>query len=99
MMDKLKINDVVKVEDNERDGYYLILTKKRSEVLKKELLNIKSITIDSKIDYQIKTDTFLFKDNPSGTNTKIFIPDVNKKSEELISHILMMKKKSKFVYN
>jgi DNA mismatch repair protein MutS len=98
MMDKLKINDVVKVEDNERDGYYLILTKKRSEVLKKELLNIKSITIDSKINYQIKTETFLFKDNPSGTNTKIFIPDVNKKSEELISHILMMKKKSKFFY-
>jgi len=96
MIEKLKIQDAVKVENNDRDGYYLILTKKRSEVLKKELENIKSIKIDNK--YEIKTNTFEFRDNPKASNTKIFIPDVIKKSDELIKHILMMKKKSKIYY-
>jgi len=95
MFDKIKANDTIKVESNDRDGYYLILTKKRSEVLKKALETIKFITID---DEKIKTDTFEFRDNPKASNTKIFIPDVNKKSDELINHILMMKKKSKLYY-
>ena len=95
MFDKIKANDTIKVESNDRDGYYLILTKKRSEVLKKALETIKFITID---DEKIKTDTFEFRDNPKASNTKIFIPDVNKKSDELINHILMMKKKSKLHY-
>lgn len=96
MFDKLKVSDCVKVENNERDGYYLILTKKRSEVLKKELENIKTIKIEDNLS--IKTDTFEFRDNPKASNTKIFIPDVNKKSDELINHILLMKKKSKIFY-
>jgi DNA mismatch repair protein MutS len=96
MIEKLKIQDAIKVENNDRDGYYLILTKKRSEVLKKELDSIKSIKIDT--NYEIKTNTFEFRDNPKASNTKIFIPDVNKKSDELINHVLMMKKKSKIFY-
>jgi DNA mismatch repair protein MutS len=95
MCDKIKANDTIKVESNDRDGYYLILTKKRSEILRKELESLKFITIGTE---KIKTDTFEYRDNPKASNTKIFIPDVNKKSDELINHILLMKKKSKLYY-
>ena len=46
----------------------------------------------------IKTDTFIYKTMPGGSTTKIFIPDVNKKSEELIKYVCMMKLKSKDHY-
>ena len=99
MYDKIKVEDVVKVESNERDGFYLILTKKRADVLKKELLNIKELIIDSnQMNEKIKTSTFEFRDNPKASNTKIFIPDVIKKSDELIIHLQTMKKKCKIYY-
>jgi len=102
MFEKIKVNDVVKVEHNERDGYFLILTKKRSEVLKKELDNIKSIKFTVGNDNLIiKTDAFEFRNtsaSSTATTTKIFISDVNKKSDELIIHLSMMKKKCKIFY-
>lgn len=102
MFEKIKVNDVVKVEHNERDGYFLILTKKRSEVLKKELDNIKSIQFKIGNDnLVIKTDAFEFRNtsaSSTATTTKIFISDVNKKSDELIIHLSMMKKKCKIFY-
>ena len=96
MFEKLKISDIVKVENNDRDGYYLILTKKRSEILKKELETIKILKIND--NFIIKTETFEFRDNPKASNTKIFIPDVIKKSDELINLILIIKKKNKIYY-
>ena len=95
LFEKIRANDTIKVESNDRDGYYLILTKKRSEVLRKELESQKFITIEGE---KINTNTFEYRDNPKASTTKIFIPDVNKKSDELISHILLMKKKSKQYY-
>jgi DNA mismatch repair protein MutS len=95
LFEKIRATDTIKVESNDRDGYYLILTKKRSEVLRKELESQKFITIEGE---KINTNTFEYRDNPKASNTKIFIPDVNKKSDELINHILMMKKKSKMHY-
>ena len=62
MCDKIKANDTIKVESNDRDGYYLILTKKRSEILRKELETLKYITIGTE---KIKTDTFEYQDNQS----------------------------------
>jgi len=99
MVDKIKVEDVVKVESNERDGFYLILTKKRADILKKELLNIKELHIDiNQMKETIKTNTFEFRDNPKASNTKIFIPDVIKKSDELIIHLQSMKKKCRSYY-
>lgn len=102
MFEKIKVNDVVKVEHNERDGYFLILTKKRSEVLKKELDTLKSIQFKIGNDnLVIKTDAFEFRNtsaSSTATTTKIFISDVNKKSDELIIHLSMMKKKCKIFY-
>ena len=96
MYEKIKVEDAVKVESNERDGYFLVLTKKRADVLKKAL--DKTIKISADSDVLIKTDTFEFRDNIKASTTKIFIPDVNKKSDELIGHLAMMRKKSKFFY-
>jgi len=102
MFEKIKVNDVVKVEHNERDGYFLILTKKRSEVLKKELDTLKSIQFKIGNDNLIiKIDAFEFRNtsaSSTATTTKIFISDVNKKSDELIIHLSMMKKKCKIFY-
>jgi hypothetical protein len=81
MFEKIRVNDVVKVEHNERDGYFLILTKKRSEVLKKELDTLKSIQFKIGNDNLIiKTDAFEFRNtsaSSTATTTKIFISDVN----------------------
>ena len=96
MYEKIKVEDCVKVESNDRDGYFLVLTKKRADVLKKAL--DKTIKISADSDVLIKTDTFDFRDNIKASTTKIFIPDVNKKSDELIGHLVMMRKKSKFFY-
>ena len=87
--------DNIKIESTDRDGYYLQMTKTRADVLKAELDKIKTIQIENMI---IKTDTFIYKTMPGGSTTKIFIPDVNKKSEELIKYICMMKLKSKDHY-
>jgi cob(I)alamin adenosyltransferase len=87
--------DNIKIESTDRDGYYLQMTKTRADVLKAELDKIKTIQIENMI---IKTDTFIYKTMPGGSTTKIFIPDVNKKSEELIKYVCQMKLKSKDHY-
>ena len=95
MYEKIKVEDVIKVENNDRDGYYLILTKKRADILKQNLG--KTLTISENII--INTNSFEFRETSKVSSTiKIFIPDVNKKSDELIGHLLMMSKKSKIYY-
>lgn len=55
-------------------------------------------TIKISEDISINTSTFDFRDNIKASTTKIFIPDVISKSDELIGHLAMMRKKSKFFY-
>ncbi|AYV78915.1 MAG: DNA mismatch repair ATPase, partial [Edafosvirus sp.] len=72
--------DNVKIElkRNDRDGYYLCLTKLRATNLKKNFASIPFVQIGN---YQLNTREVIFKD--LGGNSKIYFPDLNSKSDEL----------------
>lgn len=64
---------------NDRDGYYLILTKRRSKMLKDNLpkeINIGKI--------KINTNEFNFEDLPKGNNTKIKFNKLREISDDLV---------------
>lgn len=63
--------NLIKVESNERDGFFLTLTKKRADVLKKSFSKTKTfnINMDGK-DYTFNTSDFEFK-NLTKTNTRL----------------------------
>ena len=77
-----KKNDNTKIhlKYNDRDGYFFDLTKLRAKSLKDELNKIESIKIGKEI---IDTKSFLFKDLPKG-NTKIFLDEMNNKSDKIV---------------
>lgn len=67
----------IHLNSNDRDGHYLNLTKLRSISLQKELAKIEYLQIGKN---KIPTKNLKFKDLAKG-NTKIFLDDMNTKSE------------------
>lgn len=80
-----KNEKMIKVESTDRDGYYLSLTKLRSEVLEKELKKIENLEIDTghKI-ITVAVNKLIFKHAIKG-NTKIFLPELEHNSDRFIS--------------
>jgi len=75
-------NDVkIYIKRNDRDGYYLNLTKLRAKTLKKNILKLKKIKITD--SYNINPKALIFKELEKG-NTKIFFPDLSVKSDNLV---------------
>ncbi len=70
----------VYLKRNDRDGYYLYLTKLRAKLLKEQLKNIDKIKITD--DLTIRTKDLVFKDQPK-SGTKIFIKDLSDKSNNI----------------
>ena len=68
--ESISSDDLVKVEHNERDGYFLYTTKKRSDILEKKW------SAEDKKKYEIKKYT--------GTNVKIVSKDLHENSDKLI---------------
>jgi len=83
---------MVKVESNERDGYFLILSTKRAEYLEKEILKLQSIDIKigSKI-LKIKTASLKFQQKGKGASTKIFCDELKEKSDKINEYIEQIK--------
>lgn len=76
---KKKISDgdnYISIKKNERDGHYLNMTKIRANVLKKNISKVKIINIK---DYKLDPQDLIFKDN--NNNTKIILPDIERKSD------------------
>ena len=74
---------LIKVEYKEKDGHYLVLTKRRRDLLKKGLQK-KGV---NKIDVNgstIKISDLEFKDFPKSSNVKIYIKDIETHSDKLI---------------
>jgi DNA mismatch repair protein MutS len=67
---------------NDRDGYYLSLTKLRAKSLQKSLAKHKSLKITD--DYNLDPTKLTYKELPKG-NTKIFIEDLSDKSDDTFS--------------
>ena len=69
------------LKKNDRDGYYLSVTKLRAQSLQKNLKNIKVIKITENLNLQPKN--LIFKHLAKG-NSKIFFDNINNKSNDLI---------------
>jgi DNA mismatch repair protein MutS len=90
---KFNSDDImVKVDSNEREGYFLILSTKRAEYLEKEILKLQSIDIKigSKI-LKIKTASLKFQQKGKGASTKIFCDELKEKSDKINEYIEQIK--------
>jgi DNA mismatch repair protein MutS len=78
---KTKNKDMIKVESNDREGHFLSLTKRRADLLQKELKKQDKIYI-KKIEIDI--NKLIFKHAIKG-NSKIFLPELEKNSDQVIN--------------
>jgi DNA mismatch repair protein MutS len=78
---KQKNKEMIKVESNDREGHYLTLTKRRAEILQRVLKKEEKISI-KKID--IDVNKLIFKHAIKG-NSKIFLPELEKNSDQVIN--------------
>ena len=69
----------VHLNSNDRDGHYLSLTKLRAQSLKKELAKVKYLQVGKN---KIPVKNLKFKELAKG-NTKIFLDEMNTKSEKV----------------
>lgn len=93
LLPKSKSDDLmVKVDTNERDGYFLIMSTKRSELLKSELKKSKiiNITLGNK-SIGIHTSSIRFVEKGKGTSTKIFCDELKEKSDSINDYIDQIK--------
>ena len=85
-------DQIVKVDSNERDGYFLILSTKRAEFLEKEISKVQHIElkISNKI-LKIKTSSLQFQQKGKGACTKIFCDELKDKSDKINEYIDQIK--------
>lgn len=75
-----KINNKLQIKKNEKEGYYLSLTKIRAKLLKEKLTTIDKIKLGNN---EMNPNEFIFKDLDKG-NTKIFFPKIEMNSETIL---------------
>jgi hypothetical protein len=93
--DENKEEKLIKIERNDRDGYYLSLTKRRAELLqqyleKNNIIKINNFTLDYK--------NMEFRGLEKGNSCKIIIPDIKKKSDKIDDLKDELKKEIKIKY-
>jgi len=79
-IDDKKSDNKIQLKRNDRDGYYLSLTKRRANMLRNKIKNIEFIQINDSIS--INTNKLEFNDLIKG-NTKLFLKDLNIKSADV----------------
>jgi DNA mismatch repair protein MutS len=72
---------LVRIEYKDKDGHYLLITKRRLELLKKGLKNKKSLNINGTL---IPINKLEFKPLPKSSNVKIYIDDITSHSNNII---------------
>ena len=72
ILDLGNIVEPIKIKNNNKEGYYLLLTNVRAKILKDKLKKINEIKLD---DIKILVDSLLFKE--VGKNTKIYFNNSN----------------------
>ncbi len=92
-------NQLIKIDYNERDGHFLILTKRRAEVLE-QLLNKNNILKFEymNINYELNKDDLQFKHLPKGNNSKIFIKEIDKNSSRMLEYQDQLKSLQKTLF-
>jgi DNA mismatch repair protein MutS len=93
--DEVKTDQLINIQYNERDGYYLSLTKRRAELLQQYLeVNNKIKIGDTILEYK----NMEFKSLVKGNSCKIIIPEIQKKSDEKIDLLGDLRKEIKDRY-
>ena len=72
----------ITLKNNDRDGHYMLLTKRRCKILQEKLAKMEYFNIGS---IKINVKDLEFKDLPTGNNTKITCKDIIKYSNEVSS--------------
>ncbi len=72
---------LIRVEYKEKDGHYLVLTKRRRDLLKKGLKKTESLNI---LGTKIKVSDLEFKEFPKSSNVKIYVKIIETHSDNLI---------------
>lgn len=83
----------ITIKKNNRDGYYLSLTKQRSEILKEKLNKLKYIIVDSK-----KIDISLLEFKELGDRCKINIPSLEQSENNIEDYTEQLEKLCKKYY-
>jgi DNA mismatch repair protein MutS len=79
--------NLIKIDSNDRDGHFLILTKRRAEVLEQLLEKNNIIKFSfADMEYVVKKEDLQFKHLPKGNNSKIFIKEMEKNSTRMIEY-------------
>jgi len=73
---------LMKLEYNERDNYFILITKRRGDLLKQALENVKTIKIND--TFSISTKNLVYKPLPKATSYKIFVDVLDDNAEKLI---------------
>jgi DNA mismatch repair protein MutS len=68
-----KDSNSITLKNNDRDGHYMLLTKRRCKILQEKLSKMDNINIGSIV---IKVKDLEFKDLPTGNNTKITCKEI-----------------------
>jgi DNA mismatch repair protein MutS len=72
----------ITLKNNDRDGHYMLLTKRRCKILQEKLAKMEYFNVGS---IKINVKDLEFKDLPTGNNTKITCKDIVKYSNEVSS--------------
>ena len=91
----LNYDQLIKVESNERDGYFLVLSNKRADILKEEL-DKKDLILVGKI--KIKSSAIKFIKPLKGSNSKIFCNEIKDQSDKINDYLDEMKTVCKELY-
>jgi DNA mismatch repair protein MutS len=77
-----KDSNSITLKNNDRDGHYMLLTKRRCKILQEKLAKMDNFYVGS---IKINVKDLEFKDLPTGNNTKITCKDIVKYSNEVSS--------------
>ena len=92
-------NQLIKIDYNEREGHFLILTKRRAEVLERVLETNKQIVFSyGDLEYTVSKDDLQFKHLPKGNNSKIFIKEMERNSTRMLEYQDALKELQKEYY-
>lgn len=76
-----KEQSTITLKCNDREGHYLLITKRRSKILRENLKKINTIKIGK---HSINIDDLEFIDLPRSNNTKIYCKDIKKISTDVV---------------
>jgi DNA mismatch repair protein MutS len=89
------VEQLIKIDYNERDGYHLSLTKRRAELLQSYLEKNNVIDVNG---IKLNKDQMEFRSLLKGNSCKILIPAIQKKSDQKIELVDELKKEIKEKY-